>query len=91
MYDKNHFRNYVANTNFKDEDNTNTKKFLLLVSKIEREYSQKQYRQVFESLSKNERQDNGFKENLGIGYTPTATEKNVRTPIGQNRDSQIGG
>ena len=91
MYDKNHFRNYVANTNFKDEDNSNTKKFLLLVSKIEREYAQKQHKQVLESIPKKERQDNEFKEKLGIGYTPTATEKNVGTSIGLNRDSQIGG
>lgn len=90
MYDKSHFRNYVANTEFKDKDDSNTKKFLLLASKIEREYTKKQHTQVIESISEKEMQDNGFKKRLDIGYTPTATGKSLETHSQRYRNSQIG-
>lgn len=61
-------RNFVANTDFKHEDNTETKEFLLTVANIEKENIQNKYKT--NSVEKNKTEEKSFKERINVQQTP---------------------
>lgn len=66
-------RNFVANTEFKDPDNTESKEFLLLVAQTEKEYIKTEYNEIIQEYTKRKSKhlDNKtFKERIGVDTTP---------------------
>lgn len=61
-------RNFVANTDFKHEDNTETKQFLLTVANIEKENIQNKYKT--NSFENNKTEEKPFKERLSVQQQP---------------------
>lgn len=61
-------RNFVANTDFKHEDNTETKQFLLTVANIEKENIQNKYKT--NSVTNNKTEEKSFKERLSVQQQP---------------------
>ena len=74
-------RDYVANTDFKDEDITESKQFLLLVCNVEKQYIEKEYSQIIDLYkqgeieeNKEKHEKNTFKENLFVTTTPLKSQ-----------------
>ena len=61
-------RNFIANTDFKHEDNSETKQFLWMVANIEKEYIQSQY--STDSNGYDKRKDKPLKERISVQTAP---------------------
>ncbi|MBO5478998.1 MAG: hypothetical protein J6A04_04790 [Clostridia bacterium] len=70
-------RELVANTDFKDSDNTESKEFLLLVSKIEKEYVEKKYKEISEIQIQKKPEEKDFKQRMEVGYTPIVHQDQI--------------
>lgn len=82
--DKQTLREFIINTDFKHEDATESKQFLLLVAQIEKDYIQREYGKIIDFFKEKEEKEGNksFKERMEIGYTPTANlEKQSQTSV----------
>lgn len=89
-------RNYIIETDFKHEDNTESKNFLYLVAQIEKEYIQERYGKEIDFYKKKsqEVQDrNGqesLKERVHVPFTPVASQTENRTvDVKEKQESRI--
>lgn len=82
-------RNFVANTDFKHEDNTETKEFLLTVANIEKENIQNKYRT--NSVTNNKTEEKSFKERLNVQQTPVInlSERQETAPTPEQDSERI--
>ncbi len=67
-------RNYVANTDLKDKDNTESKEFLLLVANIERDYLLNEYETMKKSNEKRTNGTKSFKNKINSNFMPKTGE-----------------
>ena len=78
-------RNYVANTDLKDKNNTESKEFLLLVADIERDYLLNEYETMKKSNEKITNGTKSFKDKINSSFTPKTSEVIV---LNQNNNEQ---
>lgn len=88
---ENSFRNYVANTSFKDKDDNETKEFLYLIAQIEKENIKTVCKPIVdmhdEKSKKTNKKDSSFKDGLHYAIKPipvakeTENEGNIKPSI----------
>jgi hypothetical protein len=81
---KESLREFVADTDFKDPDNTETKKFLLIVAKSEKQYIQENYDKLIEEYEKNnsKTKENNFLDDIKVDVSANKIE-NVKKNINE--------
>jgi len=68
---KSTLRNFIINTDFKHEDNTETKEFLLLVSQIEKNYIRNEYEEIIDIYKEKQASKSTFKDRLNVADSLT--------------------
>ena len=78
-------RNFVANTEFKDPDNTESKEFLFVVAQTEKEYIKTEYNQILQEYAQMKSkltEEKTFKERMAVDL------KNASVPMSEKYSTQ---